>query len=63
LVCAFLFFYAALGMQLFGGVKKSGVVDHYNIGFNDFLTATLTLVRVCVSESWYVVVSGFAEDW
>ena len=49
LVCALLFFYAAIGMEVFKHVKKDTIIDNYNIGFNNFLTAILTLVRVSVA--------------
>lgn len=49
LVCALLFFYAALGLEIFKNVKKDNVIDNYNIGFNNILTAILTLIRVSVA--------------
>lgn len=48
-MCALLFVYAAIGMELFKDVKKDNVIDNYNIGYNNFLTAILTLVRVSVA--------------
>jgi hypothetical protein len=61
LVFALVFFYAALGLELFKNVKKDSFVDNYNIGYNNFLTAILTLIRVSVSEAWYDVVSAFLK--
>ena len=61
LVISLLFFYAAIGLELFRHVKKDRLIDHYNIGFNNFLTSFLTLVRVSVSEAWFEVVSAFLK--
>ena len=61
LVCVVLILYASLGMQIFKHVRADGTVDNYNLGFNDFITALLTLVRVSVSESWFSVVSAFSR--
>ena len=49
LVFALLFFYASIGLELFKNVKKDAFIDNYNIGFNNFITSILTLVRVSVS--------------
>ena len=62
LVCALLFFYAALGQELFKNVKVGYVIDNYNIGFNNFLTSIITLARISVAEAWYEVVSAFLKQ-
>ena len=49
LVCVVLILYASLGMQIFKYVHSDGTIDNYNLGFNDFITAILTLMRVSVS--------------
>lgn len=61
LACALLFFYAALGMELFRNVKPGFIIDNYNIGYNNFLTSILTLVRISVAEAWYQVISAFLK--
>lgn len=62
LVCTLLFFYAAIGQELFKNVKKGYVIDNYNIGFNNFLASIITLVRISVAEGWYEVVSAFLKQ-
>lgn len=62
LVVAVLFFYVSMGLEIFKYVKADSVIDNYNIGFNNFITGVLTLIRVSVSESWYVVVSAFLKQ-
>lgn len=49
LVCVVLFFYASLGLEIFKYVKPNNIVDNYNIGFNNILTAIITLARVSVA--------------
>jgi hypothetical protein len=44
-----MFFYVSMGLEIFKYVKHDEVIDNYNIGFNNFLTGLLTLVRVSVS--------------
>lgn len=61
LACALLFFYAALGMELFRNVKPGFIIDNYNIGYNNFLTSILTLVRISVAEAWYQVISAYLK--
>lgn len=61
LVCVVLFFYASLGLEIFKYVKPNNIVDNYNIGFNNILTAILTLVKVSVAESWNTVLSSFIK--
>lgn len=61
LVCVVLFFYASLGLEIFKYVKPNNIVDNYNIGFNNILTAIITLVKVSVAESWNTVLSSFIK--
>jgi hypothetical protein len=62
IVGAFLFFYASLGLEIFKNIKPDNIIDNYNIGFCDIITATLTLVRVSVAEAWHTVLSAFLKQ-
>ena len=62
IVGAFLFFYASLGLEIFKNIKPDNIIDNYNIGFCDIITAILTLVRVSVAEAWHTVLSAFLKQ-
>lgn len=61
LVGVVLFFYASIGLEIFKYVKPDNIVDNYNIGFNNILTAILTLIKISVAESWQTVLSAFVK--
>ena len=69
-VCLIYFFFAILGMWLFGGkVRKgmevltnntSGIPDTYHLdNFNDFFSGLVTLFTLMVVNNWYVQVQMF----
>lgn len=61
LVCVVLFFYASIGLEIFKYVKPDNIVDNYTMGFNNILTAMITLIRVSVAESWQTILSAFIK--
>jgi hypothetical protein len=58
LLMLFLFIYAIMGMQLFGGkfvfVLEDGTTEHYRKNFDDFLWANLTVFQVLTGCDWTV---------
>jgi len=58
LLMLFLFIYAIMGMQLFGGkfsfVLEDGTTEHYRKNFDDFLWANITVFQVLTGCDWTV---------
>jgi hypothetical protein len=61
LVCVVLFFYASIGLEIFKYVKTDSIMDNYTMGFNNIMTAMITLIRISVPESWQTILSAFIK--
>lgn len=56
-----LFIYVAIGLEVFKHVKPSVVADNYTLGFNNFYTGLMTLIKMASNESWFQQVTTFVR--
>jgi hypothetical protein len=58
LLVLIIYMYSVLGMYLFGGVKRNGIINDY-INFENFFNAFITLFTVTTGDSWNVTQKSF----
>jgi len=60
LLLLLLYVYAILGINLFGAVKRSGMVDNF-ANFNNVSSSLLTLLRIATGENWHELLYGLTR--